>query len=54
MIKQNAYHARGDTPVSDFLIYSGLLEDGQSLDPAAIYDFLEATKAVVGADNTDD
>jgi DNA integrity scanning protein DisA with diadenylate cyclase activity len=41
------YHARGDTSVVDLLTYLHLMENGQSLDPAAIYDFLSAASKVL-------
>jgi hypothetical protein len=47
------YHARGDTPVSDFLfVYLTILRDGQTTDPAAADDFLNAARAVL--ENRDD
>jgi len=51
----NDYLARGDTPVSDFVhSYSALMPDGETSDPAAIYDFLAAARTVLELpDDTD-
>ena len=44
------YHARGDTPVSDFLFaYVAVGSDGRTIDPAAATDFLKAARAVLDA-----
>ena len=42
------YLARGDTSVSDFLhVYAGELVTGQTTDPAAAGDFLDAAEKVL-------
>jgi len=42
------YLKRGDTPVSDFLnSYAGLVKGGQTTDPAAVTDYLEAAASVL-------
>ncbi len=44
------YHARGDTPVSDFLFaYLAISQDGLTTDPAAGEDFLRAARAILDA-----
>jgi len=44
------YHARGDTPVSDFLfVYVAVGTNGRTTDPAAASDFLKAARAVPDA-----
>jgi hypothetical protein len=43
------YLSRGDVPVSDFLTYLSLMPTGESCDPAAIYDFLDAANSTVGS-----
>lgn len=44
----SAYLARGDTAVSDFLhVYAGETARGQTADPAAIQDFLDASESVI-------
>jgi hypothetical protein len=46
------YHARGDTPVSDFLfVYLTVARDGLTMDPAADEDFLSAATAILDADD---
>ena len=45
------YHARGNTPVSDFLFaYLAVGADGRTTDPAAAEDFLLAAKNVLDPD----
>jgi len=41
------FYARGNVPVLDLLSYLGLRPDGESSDPAAVYDFLKAAEAVL-------
>jgi hypothetical protein len=42
------YLSRGDTAVSDFLhSYAGEIPPGQSIDPAALYDFLAVAADVL-------
>jgi hypothetical protein len=49
------YLARGDAPVSDLLhSYSGLMRDRETSDPAAIYDFLAAARAVLESPGEND
>lgn len=44
----SAYLARGDTAISDFLhAYAGETADGQTVDPAAVQDFLAAAEQVM-------
>lgn len=42
------FYALGDVPVVDLMTYSGVLPSGETADPAAIYDFLDAAKKVLG------
>jgi hypothetical protein len=43
------YLSRGDTEVVLFLTYLGLTPKGETCDPAAADDFLDAAKAILGS-----
>lgn len=42
------YHRRGETPTGDLFAYFPVCSDGQSMDPAALDDYLKCASAVLG------
>jgi hypothetical protein len=45
----SAYHARGESSTVELLMDVGLAPNGQTGDPAALYDFLDAVAEVENA-----